>query len=141
VCLSKGLGTPAGSLLCGSREKIAAAHRWRKMLGGGMRQAGVLAAAGLYALEHNIERLAEDHANAARLAAGLARIPGIEVEPQQTNMVFVNLPGEGLDKLHSHLAARGIIATLKPRTRLVTHLDVDAAMVDEAVRAVADFFR
>jgi threonine aldolase len=139
VCLSKGLGTPAGSLLCGSREKIAAAHRWRKMLGGGMRQAGILAAAGLYALEHNIERLAEDHANAARLAAGLAQIPGIEVEPQQTNMVFVHLPEDRLPALAAHLAERGVKASLNPRTRLVTHLDVDAAMIDAAIAAFDEF--
>jgi threonine aldolase len=141
VCLSKGLGTPAGSLLCGPREKIAAAHRWRKMLGGGMRQAGVLAAAGLYALDHNVERLAEDHANAARLAAGLARIPGIEVEPQQTNMVFVHLPAKRLPALAAHLDGCGVKASLSPRTRLVTHLDVDAAMIDAAIAAFDGFFR
>jgi threonine aldolase len=140
VCLSKGLGTPAGSLLCGSREQIAAAHRWRKMLGGGMRQAGVLAAAGLYALDHNVERLAEDHRNAARLAAGLAQLPGVDVEPQQTNMVFVKLPADRLEPLAAHLAARGIKASLAPRTRLVTHLDVDPGMVDATIAAFADFF-
>jgi threonine aldolase len=138
--LSKGIGTPAGSLLCGSKERIDAAHRWRKMLGGGMRQAGVLAAAGLYALDHNDERLADDHANAARLAAGLAQLPGIDVEPQETNMVFVNIPAECLPGLQAHLAARGIKAKLYPRTRLVTHLDVDAAMIDEAVAAFAAYF-
>ena len=141
VCLSKGLGTPAGSLLCGSREKIEAAHRWRKMLGGGMRQAGILAAAGLYALEHNIERLPEDHANAARLAAGLSGLPGIEVEPQCTNMVFVRIPEERLPALESHLASRGIKAKLYPRTRLVTHLDVDRAMIETVTAAFADFLR
>ena len=141
VCLSKGLGTPAGSVLCGSSAHIAAAHRWRKMLGGGMRQGGVLAAAGLYALEHNIERLAEDHASAARLAAGLAKLPGITIEPQQTNMVFVHIPAERIPALEAHLVARGIKAKLYPRTRLVTHLDVDAPMVDAAIAAFAAFFR
>jgi threonine aldolase len=140
VCLSKGLGTPAGSLLCGSRDRIEAAHRWRKMLGGGMRQGGVLAAAGLYALDHNVERLADDHANAARLAAGLSSLRGIDVEPQQTNMVFVNIPAEKLPALGEHLAARGIKAKLYPRTRLVTHLDVDREMIDKAVQAFAAFF-
>jgi threonine aldolase len=140
VCLSKGLGTPAGSVLCGSAGKIAAAHRWRKMLGGGMRQAGVLAAAGLYALDHNIARLAEDHANAARLAAGLSQLPGIDVEPQQTNMVFVRIPPERLPALADHLQARGIKASLYPRTRLVTHLDVDTAMIDATIAAFGEFF-
>src|SRR5665811_75791 len=91
VCLSKGLGTPAGSVLCGSRAHIGAAHRWRKMLGGGMRQAGVLAAAGLYALDHNIERLADDHRNAARLASGLAQVPELKMEPPQAKLVFVHI--------------------------------------------------
>ena len=140
VCLSKGLGAPAGSVLCGSKDRIAAAHRWRKMLGGGMRQAGVLAAAGLYALDHNIERLADDHANAARLASGLAQLPGITVEPQQTNMVFVHIPAERLPALERHLQSLGIRASLHARTRMVTHLDVDAAMVDKTIAAFAEFF-
>src|SRR5262249_27831934 len=89
VCLSKGLGAPVGSLLCGRREFIQGARRWRKMLGGGMRQAGVLAAAGSYALHHHVARLAEDHDNAARLAAGIARHEALDVAPAQTNMVFV----------------------------------------------------
>jgi threonine aldolase len=105
-----------------------------------MRQAGILAAAGLYALEHNIERLAEDHANAARLAAGLARISGIEVEPQQTTMVFVHLPEDRLPPLAAHLAEHGVKASLNSRTRLVTHLDVDAAMIDAAIAAFDEFF-
>jgi threonine aldolase len=140
VCLSKGLGAPAGSVLCGSKDRIAAAHRWRKMLGGGMRQAGVLAAAGLYALDHNVERLADDHANAARLAAGLSQLPGIQVEPQQTNMVFVSIPAERLPALDAHLTAHGIKASLYPRTRLVTHLDVDKAMIEATIAAFAEFF-
>jgi threonine aldolase len=140
VCLSKGLGAPAGSVLCGSKDRIAAAHRWRKMLGGGMRQAGVLAAAGLYALDHNVERLADDHANAARLAAGLSQLPGIQVEPQQTNMVFVSIPAERLPALDAHLTAHGIKASLYPRTRLVTHLDVDRAMIEATIATFAEFF-
>ena len=141
VCLSKGLGTPAGSVLCGPRDKIAEAHRWRKMLGGGMRQAGILAAAGLYALDHNVERLRDDHANAARLAAGLSELPGIVVEPQHTNMVFVNMPADRLPAFGTHLAARGIKVKLNPRTRLVTHLDVDAGMIDEVIAAFAEYWR
>ncbi|MEO7761413.1 MAG: low-specificity L-threonine aldolase, partial [Casimicrobiaceae bacterium] len=140
VCFSKGLGTPAGSVLCGSRDQIEAAQRWRKMLGGGMRQAGVLAAAGLYALDHNVERLAEDHANAARLHAGLAQLPGITVEPQRTNMVFVHISADQLPSLDAHLKARGIKASLYARTRLVTHMDVDQAMIDAAIAAFSGFF-
>jgi threonine aldolase len=141
VCLSKGLGTPAGSVLCGSRAHIGAARRWRKMLGGGMRQAGILAAAGLYALDHNIERLVDDHRNAARLAAGLAAVHGLEVEPPQTNIVFVHLPPARLPALRAHLDIRGIKVTLTPRTRFVCHLDVDAAMIDATVAAFVEFFQ
>ncbi|MEO8408498.1 MAG: low-specificity L-threonine aldolase, partial [Oxalobacteraceae bacterium] len=92
VCLSKGLGAPVGSLLCGSRSFIEQALRWRKMLGGGMRQAGILAAAGIYALQHNVQRLAEDHDNAQYLAQGLAKIPGLSVQMPQTNIVYVDVP-------------------------------------------------
>jgi threonine aldolase len=141
VCLSKGLGTPAGSVLCGARAQIGTARRWRKMLGGGMRQAGVLAAAGLYALEHNIERLDDDHRNAARLARGLAPIPGLKVETPQTNIVFVHIPPEHLPALRAHLDARRIKVTLAPRTRLVCHLDVDEAMIDASIAALGEFFQ
>jgi threonine aldolase len=141
VCLSKGLGTPAGSVLCGSRAQIDVGRRWRKMLGGGMRQAGVLAAAGLYALDHNIERVADDHRNAARLADGLAQVPGLKVEPPQTNIVFVQFPADRLPALRAHLDARGIKVTLAPRTRFVCHLDVDEAMVDAAIAVFDEFFR
>ena len=140
VCLSKGLGAPAGSVLCGSRDRVEAGRRVRKMLGGGMRQAGVIAAAGMYALEHNVSRLADDHANAARLADGLSAIPALRVEPAATNMVFVHIPTDRIDALRAHLDARGIKVTLGPRTRLVTHLDVDGAMVEQATRAFAEFF-
>ena len=140
VCLSKGLGTPAGSLLCGSREHIGAARRWRKMLGGGMRQAGVLAAAGLYALDHNIERLSVDHRNAARLARGLSAIPGLKVEMPKTNILFVHVPADSVPALRTHLEQRGVRAALGPRTRLVCHLDVSEAMVDTAIRAFDEHF-
>ena len=141
VCLSKGLGAPAGTVLVGSRELIGRARRARKILGGVMRQAGVLAAAGLYALEHNVDRLAADHANAERLAAGLAKLPGLRVEPAQTNMVFAHVPAEQVKRLGEQLAAAGVLALVSPRTRLVTHLDVDAAGVDRAIDAFGGFLR
>jgi threonine aldolase len=140
VCLSKGLGTPAGTVLVGRKDLIARAHRVRKMLGGGMRQAGILAAAGLYALAHNVERLAQDHANAERLAKGLAGA-GLKVEPVQTNMVFAAVPRESVGALAAHLESAGIVTLGGARMRLVTHLDVDAAGIDRAVAAFAAFFR
>lgn len=140
VCLSKGLGTPAGTVLLGRRDFIERARRIRKMLGGTMRQVGVLAAAGLYALEHNVERLAEDHGNAERLAQGLAAL-GLEVEPVQTNMVFAKVPGDASAALQEHLKRSGVVAIASPRMRLVTHLDVDAAGIDAAIAAFAAFFR
>ncbi len=138
VCLSKGLGAPAGTVLVGHRGLIEKARRIRKMLGGGMRQAGILAAAGLYALDHNVDRLAEDHANAGRLAKGLAEA-GWPVEPVQTNMVFVAVPRERCAPLKEHLDAAGVSAIVSPRTRLVTHLDADAAGIDRAIAAFASF--
>ncbi|MGE0333609.1 MAG: low-specificity L-threonine aldolase [Ramlibacter sp.] len=144
VCFSKGLGAPVGSALCGSREFIARAHRIRKMAGGGMRQAGVLAAAASHALGHHIERLADDHALARRLADGLAGIDGVQVEPPHTNIVFVDLTGAARDKsagLLPHLAAQGIQATGLYRLRFVTHLDVDAAGVDRATMAIRNYFQ
>ena len=140
VCLSKGLGAPVGSVLAGSLELIGRARRARKILGGGMRQAGVLAAAGLFALENNIERLAEDHANAALLAAALGEIEGLGVEPPQTNMVFVRVPAERCVALGVHLASNGVKAQIGPRTRLCTHLDVDSAGIDRAAAAFRSFF-
>jgi threonine aldolase len=140
VCLSKGLGAPAGTVLVGKREVIERAHRMRKMLGGTMRQSGILAAAGLYALEHNVERLAEDHANAQRLAAGLAAL-GIAVDPVQTNMVFAAFPKASCAPLQEHLKAQGILAFIGAKARFVTHLDVDAAGIDAALGAFGQFVR
>jgi threonine aldolase len=140
VCLSKGLGTPAGTVLVGRRDLIARARRVRKMLGGTMRQVGVLAAAGLYALEHNVDRLAEDHANAALLAKGLAEA-GLKVEPVQTNMVFAHVPADAVAPLSRHLEAEGVKALVSPKLRLVTHLDVDRAQVERAVQVFASFFK
>ncbi len=138
VCLSKGLGAPAGSVLLGSRPIIDAARRWRKALGGGMRQAGILAAAGLYALDHHVRRLAEDHDNAERLAAGLRDI-GLSVEPPQTNIVFAHIPQSHVAALGSHLARRGVLVSMAPRTRLVTHLDAPRAKIDLALQAFRDY--
>ncbi len=144
VCFSKGLGAPVGSALCGSRDLIARAHRIRKMAGGGMRQAGLLAAAALHALDHHVERLADDHALARRLADGLAGIDGMVVQPPQTNIVFADLTGAARDRsaaLLQHLAGHGVLATGLYRLRFVTHLDVDAAGVDRAVAAIRSFFK
>jgi threonine aldolase len=138
VCLSKGLGAPAGSMLLGSHELIAAARRWRKALGGGMRQAGILAAAGLYALEHNVLRLADDHANAALVAEGLRDL-GLYVEPPQTNIVYVDIPARHVAALTEHLLRRGIRASIGPRTRLVTHLDVSRPNIDTVLQAFHEF--
>nr|WP_313405295.1 low-specificity L-threonine aldolase [Pseudomonas sp.] len=137
VCLSKGLGAPVGSVLCGSTALIGKARRLRKMVGGGMRQAGVLAAAGLYALQHQVERLAEDHANAARLGEGLAAL-GYSVEPVQTNMVYVQL-GERAGQIKAFMAERGIAVSAAPRLRLVTHLDVSAEQIEQVIEAFAAF--
>jgi threonine aldolase len=138
VCFSKGLGAPVGSALVGSRDFIRGAHRWRKMLGGGMRQAGVLAAAALHALDHHVARLAEDHVLARRLADGLAGLPGILVEPPQTNIVFAEVSGERAGGLVEHMKLRGVLATGLYRLRFVTHLDVNAEGVDRAIAAVRE---
>jgi threonine aldolase len=139
VCFSKGLGAPVGSMLVGSEAFIARAHRARKMLGGGLRQAGLLAAAALHALDHHVERLAEDHTLARRLADGLARIPGVQVTPPDTNIVFASIAADRTPALLQHLASRGVLATGLIGLRFVTHLDVDAAGIDRAVDAVGEF--
>jgi len=140
VCLSKGLGAPVGSVLCGRRELIKSAARWRKMLGGGMRQAGVLAAAGIYALQHHVERLADDHRHAAVLAEGLAAIDELRIEPVQTNIVFVHVPPQQCAALQAHLTANGVSASITSRTRLVTHLDVSSEQVKIVLQLFRDFF-
>ena len=139
-CLSKGLGTPVGSVVCGPRSFIEEARRWRKVTGGGMRQAGIIAAAGIVALEQHVDRLAEDHANAERLAEGLQAIAELEVLDQQTNMVFVRLPGDRSSKLTGFLAERDIrIVDMNP-LRLVTHLDVSGDDIETTVEAFKSFF-
>lgn len=142
LCLSKGLGAPVGSVLCGSRQFIAKARRNRKILGGGMRQSGVLAACGLVALDHNIDRLAIDHTNARRLADALSDIPDIEIEgPVETNMVFIS-PRPGTNEgLRRHLEEQGIvIGDSEPTIRLVTHLDIAQDDVDLVAGCVRDFY-
>jgi len=139
VCFSKGLGAPVGSALCGPKPLIERARRIRKMLGGGMRQVGLLAAAANHALDHHVERLADDHANARRLADGLARIAGISVVAPDTNIVFASVEGDRTAALLAHLQACGVLATGLIGLRFVTHLDVDTAGVDRAVAAVAEF--
>jgi threonine aldolase len=136
-CLSKGLGAPAGTVLLGSKSFIEKAKRARKILGGGMRQSGVIAAAGLYALENNVERLKDDHANAQRLADGL-RDAGFEVSGPNTNMVMVKL--ERPQELAEHLKKQGILVLPRAPMRLVTHLDVDAAGIDRALAVFGEFF-
>ena len=138
VCLSKGLGAPVGSVLLGSGELIAAARRLKKLLGGGWRQAGMLAAAALHALDHHVERLADDHRRARELAAGLGAIPGLAVEAPQTNLVFVTVPEAALPRLRVALHEHGVIASVGgPRIRLATHLDIDDAAVARCVAAFA----
>jgi threonine aldolase len=144
VCFSKGLGAPVGSALCGSREFIARARRIRKMAGGAMRQAGGLAAAASYALDHHVDRLQQDHALAKRLADALSGLQDLQVEMPQTNILFVDLVGPARDRsqaLLDHLARRGVLATGLYRLRFVTHLDVDAGGIDRAAEAIRDFFR
>jgi threonine aldolase len=140
VCLSKGLGAPVGSLLLGPKAFIEQGKRWRKMLGGGMRQAGVIAAAAHYALEHNVPRLADDHANAARLAEGLRAIDGLTVDTPQTNIFYIHMDPAACDGLRAALAREQIRATVGPHTRLVTHWNVSADDVEKVIRVVAAFF-
>ncbi|WP_396434458.1 low-specificity L-threonine aldolase [Limnohabitans sp.] len=139
VCFSKGLGAPVGSALCGSRELIAKALRWRKVLGGGMRQSGILAAAALHALDHHVERLADDHALAQRLAQGLKDVPGLSLRSAQTNIVFLDVADGRGPALLEHLKTEGVLATGLIGLRFVTHLDVDAAGVDHAIGSIRRF--
>ncbi len=141
VCFSKGLGAPVGSALLGSKAFIARAHRWRKMTGGGMRQAGLMAAAALHALDHHIERLATDHANAKRLADGLRALPGMSVPRPDTNIVFASIDGGRTAALVEHLKTRGVLASGLIGLRLVTHLDVDEAGIDHAIAATREFLQ
>lgn len=143
VCFSKGLGAPVGSALCGSKELIYRARRLRKMAGGGMRQAGVLASAASYALDHHIDRLADDHALMQMLYASLQDIPGLVMEAPQTNILFIDLQDEARERaqaLVDHLKSRGVMVIGLYRLRMVTHLDVDAQGIHQAVAAIREFF-
>jgi threonine aldolase len=142
ICLSKGLGAPVGSVLSGSTELINKARRWRKVLGGGMRQAGILAAAGIVALNDHVDRLADDHANAKSLALGLADIDELSVDPQsvQTNMVFVSLDQDSAVGLQEHLKRQGILISTGATMRLVTHLDVSADDIHTVIGQFKEFF-
>jgi threonine aldolase len=140
VCFSKGLGAPVGSALVGSKALIQRAHRWRKMLGGGMRQAGVLAAAAQHALAHHIDRLADDHALAERLAEGFGGIAALDVVRPQTNIVFASVRDGRGPALLAHLRSQGVLATGLTGLRFVTHLDVDRAGIERAIIAVRGFF-
>jgi threonine aldolase len=142
---TKGLGAPLGAVLCGSEEFIDEAWRWKQRLGGSMRQAGICAAACLYALDHNVDRLAEDHDNAQALARGLAQVPGLTVEEPETNLVFFDTRGTGLtaDALAERVRQLGIkVSTVGPyRMRACTHLDVDAAAIELAMQVFAEVVR
>ncbi len=142
VCLSKGLGAPVGSVLVGSHDLIDKARRWRKVTGGGWRQAGILAAAGTYALDHHVARLADDHRRAAYLAGCLREIAGVNLLGQFTNMVYVDVPAGRLNDLDVHMKAAGIRISIGylPTLRLVTHLDVDDDRVERVVEAFRSFF-
>nr|WP_086940841.1 low-specificity L-threonine aldolase [Thaumasiovibrio occultus] len=141
ICLSKGLGAPVGSLLFGSKTFIQQARRWRKMLGGGMRQAGILAAAGHYALQHNIARLAEDHANAQRLADGLANFPNCHVSPVNTNLVFVRWEDTVYQSaMVRAMAEKGFIINAGKPMRLVTHLNITSDDIDRFLAELDNFF-
>ena len=141
VCLSKGLGAPVGSVLVGSAALIDKARRWRKVTGGGWRQAGMLAAACVYALDHHVARLADDHARAARLADGL-NIPNVNLLGLHTNMVFVDVPADRLRELDNHLRAASVRISIGylPTLRLVTHLDIDDDGVTRVIEAFKAFF-
>ena len=143
-CLSKGLGAPVGSMLCGRGDFIAQARRWRKMLGGAMRQAGVLAAAGIVALTENVERLSVDHEHAVRLGAGLAAIDCLEVEQEwlQSNMVWLRVPSEHQQALFEHLLAQRIKIDDNDGAahwRLVTHKDISSEDIDKVIRVFGEF--
>jgi threonine aldolase len=137
-CLSKGLGCPAGSIFCGSADAVDQARRWRKRLGGAMRQAGVLAATGLIALETMVDRLAEDHANARTLAEGLAELPGVKCDLSrvQTNLVFFDLENMRGDDFEEKCRKRGLLggATSAHRVRFVTHYGIDAEDIQSTLR-------
>jgi len=144
IDFSKGLGAPVGAAIAGSREFIDEVWRWKQRLGGSMRQAGICAAACVYALDHHVDRLADDHANARALARGLAQINGMEVQQPETNLVFFKPDGAGVsgEKMVERLRQRGVLlAMMDGRIRACTHLDVNAEMIEETVGLVRDIAR
>jgi threonine aldolase len=144
IDFSKGLGAPIGGVLAGTSDFIDEVWRWKQRLGGSMRQAGVCAAACIYALDHHVERLADDHANARALARGLSQIEGVEVQQPETNLVFFMPEKAGVtgDDMVKALRARGVLlATMDGRIRACTHLDVTAQMIDETVGLVREIVR
>jgi threonine aldolase len=144
IDFSKGLGAPIGGVLAGTREFIDAVWQWKQRLGGSMWQAGVCAAACIYALDHHVERLADDHANARALARGLSQIAGVEVQEPETNLVFFKPDGAGVagDKMVAALRQRGVtLAMMDGRIRACTHLDVNAAQVEETIGYVREIVR
>lgn len=142
VCLSKGLGAPVGSVLCGSEDFIKQARRWRKMLGGGLRQAGIIAAGGIHALENNIDRLQDDHDNAALLGKGLAEIEELEVDLEnvQTNMVFLRTRDGNYQALADYLQAHNILIEAAEKIRLVTHLDISREAIQTIISSIKAYY-
>ena len=143
VCLSKGLGAPVGSVLAGPKSFIDDARRYRKMLGGGMRQAGIIAAGGIFALTENVERLSQDHQNATDLARGLGNISGIAIDPDsvQTNMVYIDIEAESVDEFVNYLNERNIKISGGNPIRLVTHIDVSSDDITRVIEVMGSFFR
>jgi threonine aldolase len=144
IDFSKGLGAPVGAVMAGSEKFIDEVWRWKQRLGGSMRQSGVCAAACVYALDHNIDRLADDHANARALARGLSQIDGIEVQAPETNLVFFKPDRSGVPgaKMVAELRQRGVLlAMMDGRIRACTHLDVSAEMIEETVGLVREIVR
>ncbi|MGA2463130.1 MAG: low-specificity L-threonine aldolase [Thermodesulfobacteriota bacterium] len=141
VCLSKGLGAPIGSIVAGSKTFIDRVHRFRKMFGGGMRQVGIIAAAGIYALDHHIERLGEDHQNAKHLALGLKELKGVSIDPDQveTNIIIFNIADTGMTafQMTEAMKTKGVLIhpVSKTQIRLVTHLDVSSEDIEKALKA------
>jgi len=140
LCFSKGLGAPMGSVLVGSSALIDEARRWRKVLGGGLRQSGIIAAACHHALDHHVADLADDHVRAARLAEGIAALPGVEVSSVATNMLFAHFPEAHREPLVAHLKARGILAELLYSTRFVVHRDIGDDDIDTVIEAFGEYF-
>lgn len=144
LCLSKGLGAPVGAILAGNKTAIGEARHWKHVFGAAMRQSGIIAAGGLYALRHHVKRLADDHANATKLAAGFAEIPGLRLDPQpETNLVFVNIAGTGLsgNEAQAQLMEHGVRCSGGgQRLRFVTHLDISESDIDHTIAAAQKVF-